>query len=910
MRAARERTRARVLRAAAVLVGLCALLAPAARAQVWAAGWGEDEIFRGLTLPTAVRFAPDGRIFVAEKAGRVKVYDSLQDPTPDLLLDLGAAVHGYWDRGLLGLAVDPQFPARPFVYLLYTHNRIANDPTAPDPRWPANGCPNPPAGTGDGCTVDGRVSRIEVSPQNGLVGGELVLVEGRWCQQYPSHSVGDLAFDAAGMLIVTAGDGASFNFADYGQGGGAPGSPTPENVCGDPPVPVGGDQAPPAAEGGALRAQDARTPADPQSYDGAVLRIDPDTGTAAPGNPLLGGDPEDDRLIAWGLRNPFRVTRRPGTDEIWIGDVGWSGWEEIDRIADTEDGVVENFGWPCYEGPARQALFDGQDLSLCEDLYAEGPAAVAEPFWAYRHVEYIDPDPASRCSKVVSSALTGLAFYDDVTYPATYHGGLFFVDVARSCMWAMLAGPDGLPDPSTVTTIADGIASPVDLQLGPDGRLYFLDHQGGRVIAVEHFTGNTPPHAIVEATPDSGPVPLFLTVDATASYDDDEGDLLSFDWDVDGDGQFDDASGAFQSGPLPEPGVYDLAVRVTDLEGASDVASVQVIAGNTRPVAQILSPGPGFEWAVGDTVTLLGAGTDADDGAIDPATMEWEVVLHHCPGLECHTHPVTSVSGVDQLTIDAPDHEWFSYLGVTLRVSDSGIRGTGEGVLTGSVVRDLQPRTVDATFATDPPGLDLVLGGQARTAPFAQTLIVGSLNSVAAPLVQMVGDETYEFRFWSDGGPPAHQLVAADGMPALTATYSLPGACVSIDPTCDGVDDDCDGVPDDDVVAPTVLAEVACSADQLVWEPVFFVTGHDVVRGDLAALRASGGDFAAAVESCLAPSAPGTAVDLGSDPAPGAAWWYLARARNCAGTASWDTAGAGQAAPRDAALAASPASCP
>ena len=51
------------------------------------------------------------------------------------------------------------------------------------------------------------------------------------------------------------------------------------------------------------------------------------------------------------MRNPFRFTFRPGTSELWIGDVGWNDWEEIDRILSPTDSTVENFGWPCYEGP-------------------------------------------------------------------------------------------------------------------------------------------------------------------------------------------------------------------------------------------------------------------------------------------------------------------------------------------------------------------------------------------------------------------------------------------------------------------------------------------------------------------------------------------------------------------------------
>ena len=43
------------------------------------------------------------------------------------------------------------------------------------------------------------------------------------------------------------------------------------------------------------------------------------------------------------------MTIRPGTNEVWLGDVGWNTWEEINRVADPL-GSVENFGWPCYEG--------------------------------------------------------------------------------------------------------------------------------------------------------------------------------------------------------------------------------------------------------------------------------------------------------------------------------------------------------------------------------------------------------------------------------------------------------------------------------------------------------------------------------------------------------------------------------
>src|SRR6476659_3717138 len=107
--------------------------------------------------------------------------------------------------------------------------------------------PTPPGATTDGCLVSGRLSRLTAAG-NVMTGAEQVLIND-WCQQFPSHSIGTVAFGPDGALYASGGDGASFNFADYGQAGGTlAGTPTPVNPCGDP-----------ANEGGALRSQDIRT---------------------------------------------------------------------------------------------------------------------------------------------------------------------------------------------------------------------------------------------------------------------------------------------------------------------------------------------------------------------------------------------------------------------------------------------------------------------------------------------------------------------------------------------------------------------------------------------------------------------------------------------------------------------------
>src|SRR4029078_9183389 len=139
---------------------LCGSLAAVrAEAPQLPSGFSDPTVITGLTQPTTVQFSADGRIFIAEKSGLIKVYDSLSDTTPTIFADLSTQVYNYWDRGLLGLALDPNFPSTPYVYVHYTRDAVLGGSA---PQWGTPGvvsdpCPTPPGPLSDGCVASGRL---------------------------------------------------------------------------------------------------------------------------------------------------------------------------------------------------------------------------------------------------------------------------------------------------------------------------------------------------------------------------------------------------------------------------------------------------------------------------------------------------------------------------------------------------------------------------------------------------------------------------------------------------------------------------------------------------------------------------------------------------------------------------------
>jgi glucose/arabinose dehydrogenase len=538
----------------------------AAQAATLPSFFEERTLASGLTVPVDVAWAPDGRMFVAEKAGRVRVVSADGTLQAAPLIDISGHVNNNWDHGLLGIAVDSAFATNHYLYLLYVYEPDAAHPDNPK---------------------ISRLTRVVVKSDNTVQNPqapETVLLGSATTAPCPAasntldclpadsttHSIGTVRSAPDGTLFVGNGDGSNFNGVD----------------------------------------QLAFRTYDEQSYSGKVLHVDRD-GRGLPGHPFCPTDNDlthvCTKVYAKGFRNPFRFTLKPGGGLI-VGDVGWNSWEEIDLPV-----AGGNYGWPCYEGNHQTPGY--KDLASCGMTYQGGPAATAGPFYEYFH------------DQNTGTVLGGPMFTSDL-YPEGYKGSIFFGDYALALIKRLELNPDGTL--AWVEPFASNVNGIVDLELSPVGNLAYVEFGDGwsatgTVREIEYSPGNLTPVARAAATPTSGDAPLQVAFKGSDSSDSD-GDVLTYDWDF-GDGGA--HSSQADPDHLYAAGTYTARLVVDDGRGRVGKASVHIVAGNTPPAVNISEPVADATYREGVPVHLSGAATDAQDGALEASALSWHVLAHH-----------------------------------------------------------------------------------------------------------------------------------------------------------------------------------------------------------------------------------------------------------------------------------------
>ncbi|HKX73256.1 MAG TPA: LamG-like jellyroll fold domain-containing protein [Candidatus Saccharimonadales bacterium] len=572
-------------------------------------GFSLTSVAEGLYIPTAAQFAPDGRIFVAQKNGIVKIVKNgqvLAEPfysTPK--------VNDYADRGLLGMALDPNFATNKYVYLLFTYENNAADYEG---------------------RKTGRILRVTANGDTMQAGSEYVVLGQHVgtaaqpsCEDVPvttnciaadglSHGPDTLLFGPDGKLYASIGESSNYEQIDQK----------------------------------AFRAQNL------DSFSGKILRINPD-GTGPADNPFYTGNPNDNKskVYAYGMRNPFRLSIRPTDGKVLVGDVGWNLHEEINVV-----NPGANLGWPCHEGNVQQTEVGGgtqayKDQPYCQNLYANPPANLTFPIHAYPHPP--------------GSAIVGGVFYTGTNYPADYQNRYFFGDYVKSQINTFKLDANNQVAAGSYQQFAVNAEGPVQFFTGPDGDVYYVSILQGAIFHVKYSTTNQAPTAVADADKKFGPTPLTVAFTSAGSADP-ENDVLTYAWDF-GDGT-PVSNEANPTHVYTANGAFTAVLTVTDPFGNQDTENVVIKAGQSAPTLTISAPADMTTASAGQVIPFAGSAQDEQDGALTPDKLKWTLTIHHCPLDSCHVHSLLTYTGANsQFTF--PAHDGPFYIQVTLSATNS-----------------------------------------------------------------------------------------------------------------------------------------------------------------------------------------------------------------------------------------------
>ncbi len=659
---------------------------------------------------------------IAELDGRIfAIRNGIPDQDP--LIDIREEVGRYFDHGMTGAAIHPNFIDNGYIYLYYNVDRH---------HLLTFGTPEYDPDTDDFNKGGmGRITRYAIDTESFsfVVEGSRTIILGEEIGEgipiaAGSHGLGAIIFGEDGSLLVGTGDVSSYICCYNGEG-------ELHEAAYDST----------SLSDGVLR-EDEFVGAFRSQYlhglNGKILRMNPENGEGLPTNPFYNSEEPSSaasRVWALGFRNPFRMTIKPGTGsgdlsnghpgQLFVSDVGEARWEELNLILDGG----ENFGWPIFEGPTKhwgygdlitenkgafieefgtdgcdRELYTFQELLVQDHLDHqfswENPCtgeqienvetfSHSRPFLAYANTwlgstqtvimsydsegnpttQSID-DPSEYIGEVfLGSSGNGGTILGGDFIPEEYHGTMVLSDFTG---WIKHISFNENGDIASIEPWKDKHGSSVNIIQDPfDGCIYVCSLGPGKVTRI-CYGGNLKPIIHLDQDTLYGVSPFEVEFDASDSYDP-EGESLTYTWDF-GDGS-PEVDGAVQThvfiSETDQTESFQAKLSVADESGAVAFKNILISLNNTPPTAQIESVEEGDLYTVAypTQFNLIASVTDAEHSP-NEMSYSWEYRLRH----NTHFHVLEVLSGNNQAVVVDPTpcgHEpyWYEFV---LTVTDPG----------------------------------------------------------------------------------------------------------------------------------------------------------------------------------------------------------------------------------------------